>query len=207
MAHITSIGAGLYSDLSVAMGTSVLSASALAALDTFSEFQTLFTTGIDTIGGTKTANTTFVRIQNVREFPAMGTPANIVNVPVYGSKTSRQIQGQSDAPSLELTLNYVAADWADDGSSLLGSAVGDGNIYVFRFTLLNTEPTGSTTNTRYGSPNGPTGLGTVQNSQYFWYGKIEALLVTPQLTDATTATLTLSMQSEFYGAYTSAPTV
>lgn len=199
MAHITSIGAGLYSDLSVAMPTTQLTAAALAALDTASEFQALFATEVNAVGGTKAANT-FVRIKDVREFPAMGTPANIVNVPVYGSKTSRQIQGQADAPSLELTLNYVASDWADDATSLLGTAVGDGNIYVFRFALLNTEPTGSTTATRYSSTTA--GLGVVQNSQYFWYGKIEALLVTPQLTDANTATLTLSMQSDFYGAYT-----
>jgi hypothetical protein len=42
----------------------------------------------------------------------------------------------------------------------------------------------------------------VQNSQYYWVGKLEALQVTPGLTDATTATITITMQSEFFGAYT-----
>lgn len=198
MAHISSIGAGLYSDLSIALPSTP---PTFSTLDTAAEFQALFATEIEAVGGTKAANT-FVRVKNVREFPAMGTPANVVNVPVYGSKTSRQIQGQADAPSLEITLNYIASDWADDGTSLLGSLVGDGNQYVFRFVLLNTEPTGATLNTRYASI--PAGLGQVQNSQYYWVGKVEALLVTPQLTDANTATLTLTMQSDFYGAFTNA---
>jgi hypothetical protein len=198
MAHITSIGAGMFSDLSVAMPTTDLSAAALAALDTAAEFQALFATEIDSIGGTKAANT-FVRIKNVREFPAMGTPPNIVNVPNYGSKTSRQIQGQADAPSMEITLNYVPADWAKETGNLLGNAVGDGITRVFRFTLMNAAPTASGA-TAYSSTTG--GIGTVQNSQYYWYGKLEALQVNPQLTDANTATITITIQSDFYGAYT-----
>ena len=200
MAHISSIGAGMFSDLAVAMPAAELSAAALAALDTATEFQALFATEIDTQGGTKAANT-FVRIKNVREFPSMGTPPNVVNVPTYGSKTSRQIQGQADAPSMEITLNYVPADWAKDGASptLLGSAVGDGIQRVFRFTLMNAAPT-ATGATAYSSTAG--GLGTVQNSQYYWIGKLEALQVNPQLTDANTATITITVQSDFYGAYT-----
>jgi hypothetical protein len=196
MAHITSIGAGLFSDLSIAMPATDLSSSALAALDTAAEYQALFATEIDTVGGTKAANT-FVRVKNVREFPGMGTPPNIVNVPTYGSKTSRQIQGQSDAPSLEIQLNFVPADWAS--GTLLGDSVGDGITRVFRFTLLNSQPTG-TGATQYASTSA--GLGTVQNSQYYWYGKTEALQVTPQLTDANTATVTFTIQSNLYGAYT-----
>ncbi len=196
MSHITSIGAGLYSDLSVAMPATNLSVSALAALDTAPEFQALFATAIESIGGTK-APGTFVRVKNVREFPSMGTPPNIVNVPVYGQKTSQQIQGQADAPSMEITLNYVAADWAD--GTLLGDAVGNGVQYVFRFALLNSKPTGSGA-TQYSDTAG--GLGTVENSCYYWVGKLEALQVSPQLTDANQATITITMQSDFFGAYT-----
>lgn len=198
MAHITSIGAGVFSDLSVAMPTTDLTGSAIAALDTAAEWQALFATEIDSIGGTKAANT-FVRIKNARSFPAMGTPANIVKVPTYGSKTSSTIQGQSDAPQLEIDLNFVAADWAKT-TSLLGDAVGDGVQYAFRFTLLNTEPTSAISATKYASTVG--GLGTVGNSQYYWAGKIEALMVTPSLTDANTAKITLSIQTSFFGAYT-----
>jgi hypothetical protein len=195
MAHINSIGAGVFSDLSVAVPSS---APNFATLDTAAEFQALFATEIDTVGGTKAANT-FVRIKNVREFPAMGTPPNVVNVAVYGSKTSQQIQGQADAPSIEITLNFVASDWAREASNILGSMVGDGNQYVFRFTLLNSRPTG-TGATQYAST--AAGVGTVGNSQFYWYGKLEALQVSPQLTDANTATITITVQSEFFGAYT-----
>ena len=195
MAHITSIGAGVFSDLSVAVPAA---APNFNSLDTAAEFQTLFATEIESIGGTKGPNT-FCRIKNVREFPAMGTPPNVVNVPTYGQKSSQQIQGQSDAPSMEITLNYVPADWAEEAGNILGSMVGDGNQYVFRFTLLNAEPT-NTGATKYAATAG--GIGTVQNSQYYWVGKIDALQVTPQLTDANTATVTITIQSAFYGAFT-----
>lgn len=198
MAHINSIGAGMYSDLAVATPQTDFTATSLAALDTSAEFMALFASEINTVGGTKAAGT-FVRLKNVREFPAMGTPPNVVNVPVYGSATSQQIQGQADAPSMEITLNYIAADWAKEAGNILGNMVGDGKQYVFRFALLNSEPTASG-DTKYASTSA--GLGTVQNSQYFWVGKLEALQVTPQLTDANTATVTLTIQSDFYGAYT-----
>ena len=195
MAHINSIGAALFSDLSIAMPSTP---PAFTTLDTAAELQALFATAIESVGGTKGANT-FVRVKSVRSFPAMGTPANIVKVPTYGSKTSSTIQGQSDAPQLEVDLNFIASEWTKDAGNLLGNAVGDGNQYVFRFTLLNAEPTG-TTDTKYASS--IAGVGTVQNSQYYWIGKIEALMVTPSLTDATLAKITMSIQSPFYGAFT-----
>ena len=46
-------------------------------------------------------------VTNLREFPSVGTPANIVNVPQYGQSISSQISGQADAPTLEFTLNYI----------------------------------------------------------------------------------------------------
>ena len=195
MAHINSIGAGMFSDLAVAVPAS---APTFATLDTAAEFQALFATEIESIGGTKAANT-FVRIKNVREFPAMGTPPNVVNVPTYGQASSQQIQGQSDAPTMEIQINLVPADWAKEAGNILGNMVGDGNQYVFRFTLMNTESTGSGA-TKFASTTG--GIGTVQNSQYYWIGKIDALQVTPQLTDANTGTVTITIQSKFYGAFT-----
>lgn len=199
MAHISSIGAGMFSDLAVAVPAAPLSPAQLSALDSAAEFQALFATEIASIGGTKAAGT-FVRVKNVREFPAMGTPPNVVNVPVYGSATSQQIQGQADAPSMEITLNFVASEWAKEEANILGSMVGNGKQYVFRFTLMNSAPTGSA-DTKYASTSA--GLGTVQNSQYYWIGKLEALQVSPQLTDANTATITITIQSDFFGAYTS----
>jgi len=201
MAHINSIGAGMFSDLSIATPTTNLSQSALNALKTAAEFQALFATEINSVGGTKGTGT-FVRVKNAREFPSMGTPPNITNVPVYGSATSQQIQAQADAPSMEITLNYVPAEWAREASNILGSAVGDGNQYVFRFTLLNSQPAGfASTSAGLGTLSGS--AGPCGNSQYYWIGKLEALQINPQLSDANTATLTLTMQSEFFGAFTS----
>ena len=196
MSHINSIGASVFSDLSIALPTTQPD---MASLDTPAEFQALFAKEISAVGGTKDVGT-FVRVKNVREFPAMGTPPNVVNVPTYGQKTSQQVQGQSDAPNMEITINFVASEWAKDVGNLLGTLVGDGNQYAFRFSLLNSEPTGSGA-TKYSSTSA--GLGTVQNSQFFWVGKVEALQVNPQLTDATTATITLTLQSAMFGAYTS----
>ena len=180
MSHINSIGAGMFSDLSVSTDTvpATLDKTNLDALFAFADF-----------------GVTAFRIENVREFPAMGTPPNVVNVPVYGSATSQQIQGQADAPSMEISLNFVATDWAS--GSDLGDLVGDGLQHVFRFALLNAVPAGAE---EYAST--ATGLGDVENSYWYWVGKLEALQVTPQLTDSNTATITITIQSAFYGAYT-----
>jgi hypothetical protein len=192
MAHITSIGAGLFSDLSVAVDATEIGVA--FATPTEANFKLAFAVALN--NGTPPTGTAgeFIRIKNVREFPAMGTPPNVVNIAVYGQKSSQQIQGQSDAPSIEITLNYVGADWQKT-VNYLGNMVGDGVRRLFRFTLLNAEPTGGYTST-------VGGLGTAENSQYYWFGKIEALLVTPQLTDANTATVTITVQSDFYGAFT-----
>jgi hypothetical protein len=194
MAHVSSLGASIFSDLSLAVGTAIVPATYDVA-----GFQALFATAdTGTVSDAAIAGG-FLRISNVRDFPAIGAPANIVKVPTYGAKQSRQIQGQSDAPNLELTINYVAADW--DKTVGLGFFVADGISRAFRFTLMNRDSLGVTAATKYASV--ALGLGTVENSQWFFVGRMEALIVKPSLTDATTATLTFSMQSEFYGAYTS----
>ena len=54
MAHISSIGAGIFSDLSVAMPTTP---PTFSSLDTEAEFEALFATEIESVGGTKAANT------------------------------------------------------------------------------------------------------------------------------------------------------
>jgi len=192
MAHISTIGAGLYSDLSVCIDT-VQIATAWAS-QTEANLKACFAAELAN-GSAPTATTgEFIRIKNVREFPAMGTPPNIVNVPVYGQKSTQQIQGQSDAPSMEIQLNYIGTDW-QKAANYLGNMVADGNRYLFRFALLNTQPAS------YESTVG--GLGSTANSQYFWFGKIDSILVTPSLTDANTATIALTIQSDVHGAYTS----
>jgi hypothetical protein len=194
MGHLSSIGAGLFSNLAVHNHT-----TSLSGVDTQAEFDALFATETDT-----PATGTFTCIKNVREFPAMGTPPNIVNVPTYGQKTSQQIQGQSDAPTMEITLNFIASAWA--AGTILGAMVGDGKQKAFRFALLNSEPAGYASSVAgIGTAKGGTaGTPANENTYFYWIGKMEALLVNPQLTDANTATLTISVQSAFYGAYTAA---
>jgi hypothetical protein len=193
MAHISTLGAGIYSDLSVYVPAA---ASPLTAPTTpvKATVDALFS-GVTAQTATNVTTAASVRIQNVRSFPSIGAPANIVNVATFGSKASKQINGQADSPTIELTLNYIPAEW--DPTLILGARVGDGNVYAFRFTLFNTPPTGTT----FASSSVGFGAG-VQNSYWYWYGKIEALLINPQLTDSNTATLTLSVQSDFAGPYT-----
>jgi hypothetical protein len=175
MAHIASLGAGIFTYLDVFKGTIP------AGTDTAAECAALF------VGATPgTADADHVRMPSVREFPSVGTPANIVNVPVYGQKTSSQVQGQSDAPSLEVTVNYVAADM---------TAIHDlvGTNAVFRFMMAASAVT---------EDEAAAATLTPENTEFYFLGKIEAILVNPALTDATTATVTLSAQSDFFGPAT-----
>jgi hypothetical protein len=197
MPHINNLGAAIYSDLSVATGTvsstTYLGAATALASPSESAFVALFAT--ENLG-TAGASGSFHRIKNVRTFPEIGTPANIVNVPEFGTKQAKTIQGQADAPSLQVTINFIPVDWAKGATvaQALGNMVGDGILRAWRFSLLTAEPAG------FGSVAGE--LGTVGNSEYYWNGKLEAMLVKPDLKDSMTAVLTLSIQSDFYGAYT-----
>lgn len=197
MAHIQSIGAGMFSGLAAAFPATDLTLAEIQNLATYADFAALFATEIKAQGGVPAAGA-FVDLSNVREFPPLGTPPNVVNVPNYGSATSKQIQGQADPNSMEITLNYVPADWAK--GTLLGDAVGDGKLRVFRFAMLNVESKGATPATKLSST--AAGLGTIENSQWFFIGKLEAQQVTPNLTDANTATVTITLQSAFFGAFT-----
>ena len=187
MSHIASIGAGMFSDMSIAFDT----AGPAAAPGTMSK------ANLDALFAAECLDTTpalneFIRVKNVREFPAIGTPPNIVNVPVFGQSVSQQIQGQADAPSMEITLNYVATQWAS--GTPLGDLVGSGEQAVFRFSLLNAQPTD------YAATVGA--MGTVQNTYWYFLGKIDSLLVTPNLADSNQATIAITLQSIVYGAYT-----
>jgi hypothetical protein len=256
MAHLSSIGAGVYSDFSI---HTPITEPNFANLTNATLWQALFADVITPPNITKVANG-YVRLANVRSFPSIGAPANIINVASFGSKASKQINGQSDAPTVEITVNYIASDW-DSTLSLLNTMLNDGKNHAFRFSLLNSnalnlskggdsltasalagsgysivltaappvtvavgqEVWNAAGTVNYGKITaivGSTltmdtvqtyaisatfitkGIGQIQNSQWFFYGKMEALLINPQLTDANTATLTLSVASDFYGPYT-----
>jgi len=175
MAHISSLGAGIFTYLDIFTGTIP------AGTDTAAECAALF---VGTTPGT--ADATHVRMPSVREFPSIGTPANIVNVPVYGQNTSSQVQGQSDAPTLEITVNYVASDM-----EAIHDLIGTESVFRFMMTASAVTPDEGAASTM-----------TPANTEFYFKGKIEAILVNPALTDATTATVTLSAQSDFFGPAT-----
>jgi hypothetical protein len=170
MAHLSSLGASIFTTLNY------VPATAIPGTGIATDFGTAFVAGGSVIA-------------NVRDFPAIGAPANIVKVPGYGAKQSKQVMGQSDAPNLELTINYIASDWASGGT--LMNLIDNDTPVLLRFALMNAAVVTAAANK----------LAT-DNSCYYWLGKLEAIIVKPSLTDATTATVTLSMLSDFYGAFT-----
>jgi hypothetical protein len=183
--HISSISSAMFTNLCITTATK--SASQLPTGDSAATPFATYTS----------ASPEFTEIRNIKEFPAIGTPANIVKVPEYGSETSFQIQGQADAPQMEITLNYVPSEWAEN--KLLGGGgikVGDKKTYMFRFALLAKAP-----GLVGGVVDLTDGFGDTANSCYYFLGKLEALEVTPSLTDAMTAKLTISVQSSIVGAY------
>jgi hypothetical protein len=258
MAHIKSLGAARFADLSMSLLTTATAAETGSLEVTYSGLETVIskfattTTGSGLNGSNNTplgqaltdvgvaagagqllfssevseitaapvtaTSPKYIRIRHIKEFPTIGTPANIVKVPNYGKKNSIQIQGQADAPTMELTLNYIPALWADgnvySGTDALNyktfAKVGDGRVYIFRFTLLDAKPEGYDAEvdasndqdsiTGDGATIAP--FGTIENTSYYFLGKMEALEVTPSLTDAITAKLTIAVQSEVYGAFT-----
>lgn len=170
MAHISTLGSGIYTYLDIFTGT--LAGTEASAAD----YATLFQGG----------SATTTRMPSVREFPSIGTPANIVNVPVYGQETSSQVQGQADSPTLEVTVNYVPADMEEIHNL-------KGQLVAFRFMMAEGEVSVA---------DGAGATLATANTEFYFKGKVEAILVNPALTDANTATVTLSAQSDFYGPAT-----
>ena len=118
MPNINAIGAGIYTSLAYFDGTVVNGTPASGEVsrdETGAEWTVEFetrTTPTESLGdfvqwAAAADSTSFGRI---REFPNLGIPANIVNVPQYGQASSSQIVGQSDPPNLDFTFNYVPAE-------------------------------------------------------------------------------------------------
>jgi hypothetical protein len=210
MAHLTSIAAAMFTDLSAAVTScsgGVAGVSAIPATPSAANFNALFVTA--------TSIPTYLTIGNARSFPAVGAPANIVNVPVFGQRTSQTVGGQADAPSLEVTVNYIPNEWQKGTSASTfvnntrsvvgteyGNMIGDGKARVWRMVLMAAQISITQTASLSNLDGVAGAIGTVANSQFYWLGKLESLLVTPSLTDATTATLAYSVQSDFYGPFT-----
>ena len=167
MAHITSIGAGMFTEFGYT------TAEHASDTDTVAEYAAL----------------TYNTVECVREIPPLGSPANIVNVPCYGASISKSIQGQADAPTLEFVIAWVPGSTAQ--TALVGFA-NDGKAYDFRVAISNTAKAGADW------------ASTDEHDMFFFSAKVAAFVVTPALDDTNTATVTLALESEFYGPYTTA---
>ena len=165
MALISNIGAGIFTKLKYKADSSY-------TLPTSDSTHQAFIAG----GGDFAGNT---EVTNIREFPSFGKPANIVNVQNFGESVSSQIQGQSDAPTLEFTLNYVPSV-----HNPLQALVQDGLTYVFQLDVKNAS--------------------TGDNAAFYVKGQIASFEVGPNLTDSNQATLTLSTSTDYTGPFADA---
>lgn len=183
MAHITNLNSSTFTTLAFT-GETRAGADVARAVTTRpatpAAWRTLFT-------GTTNSDTDSdgdrVLVTNVREFPSLGTPANIVNVPVYGQSISSQVGGQADAPTLEFTVNYTPSDHA-----VLDNMRINGTQVAWRVRLAGSESAEAG------------GVGESYDDFYF-LGTVQSLEVTPALNDATQATFAVSINGDFAGPY------
>lgn len=191
MAHLTKISAGKFSSLDYVPTTAGVSASSTLAVIT-SQFVTTANQELTTnvAGGVlEELESGVVHVGNVREFPSLGTPANVVNVPVYGQSTSSQVAGQSDAPSLEFSLNYVATDHAAL-ETLRKSAAS----VCFRVRMSDVKQAVSSANN-----NAPVAYADQEFGDFYFFGTIASFEITTGLTDAIQASITLTVNGDFTG--------
>ena len=122
-------------------------------------------------------------VGNIREFPSLGTPANIVNVPVYGQSISSQVGGQADAPTLEFTLNYVPSVHA-----AIDALRQSGATQAWRVRLASAEQ-------------GSRGNGFDIFDDFYFRGSVVSFEITPSLSDSNQATITVNITGDFAGPF------
>jgi hypothetical protein len=194
MAHISSLSAGKFTTLAYRENPANAAAGVITSASTVDDMATYFTTApsnnlLASVEGVASATSDQPApkgVGNVREFPSLGTPANVVNVPVYGQATSSQIAGQSDAPSLDFTVNYIPSE-----HGALETLRKNATSLVFRVRISDAELTLSS----------GVAVASVQNSfdDFYFLGKIASLEITPGLTDANQATMSLTIEGDFTG--------
>jgi hypothetical protein len=188
MAHITSIGASKFTTLDYVVNTANNAASAAA------ELHGLFAGNSTAILATDTQTDETVasgveHVGNIREFPSLGTPANIVNVPVYGQSTSSQVSGQSDAPSLEFTVNYIPSAHAS-----LDTLRKSNTRLCFRVRITDADVSTDAA-----------GVTTADNADkfadFYFFGKIASFEIAPSLSDSLQATIAVTIEGDFNGPF------
>jgi len=152
----------------------------------------------------------------IREFPNLGIPANVVNVPQYGQATSSQVSGQSDAPSLDFVFNYVPTIHA-----FINDLRSEGTQRLMRVRLAASEGIRATdggTNASGGTDGaGANGVtlpyfdsvdGMREFSDFYFFGSVASFEIVPALDDAMQLNITLTIDGNLFGpvSYASAYT-
>lgn len=188
MAHITSIGASKFTTLDYVENSANDANSAAADLHGLfcGNSATILATDVQT---DETIDSGVSHVGNIREFPSLGTPANIVNVPVYGQSTSSQVSGQSDAPSLEFTVNYVPS--AHASLDVLRKA---NTRLCFRVRITDADITTDAA-----------GVVTADQldkfADFYFFGTIASFEITPSLSDSLQATIAVTIEGDFSGPF------
>lgn len=141
-------------------------------------------------------------IEHVRDFPAVGAPANLINVPEYGRDTTLSISAQSDSQAFELTLNFAPNQWLPTGNTWattgsLEDLRKEGAVVWFQLAMMGQKPASYDCKAA--------GLGTVPNSLLYFQGRIASMEWQPARDDAATATVSISRVSDYFGLYTMDP--
>jgi len=225
MPNITSIGAGIYTSLAYVTNTVVEgtpTAGEVSRDETGDEwrveFETRTTPGAagDNIPVAWAATANARAFGRIREFPNIGIPANIVNVPQYGQPSSSQVVGQSDPPNLDFTFNYVPSIhyFIDDLRA-------SGETKLFRIRLSNGELVKSQGGTAANESGGTDGAGSAdvqlpyewQNgagddgstirefSDFYLFGSVASFEIVPALTDANQVNVSLTIQGQLSGPW------
>ena len=192
MTQLSKISAGKFTSLdfipSTSTATALADVSDIMVSDTNQKLVTLSTAGVpvreELEPGVK-------HVGNVREFPSVGTPANVVNVPVYGQSTSSQVAGQSDAPSLEFSLNYVASEHA-----ALDALRKAGTRLLFRVRMTDSSNLAPASAPNLGVP---TAYVDDEFSDFYFFGTIASFEITTNLTDSIQASISLTVEGDFVG--------
>jgi hypothetical protein len=220
MPNITTIGAGIYTSLSFvdlpvvtgvgSVGVSIgRSASTTVWVAEF-ESRTAWTNEADGALLKWNADAAARSFGRIREFPNLGIPANVVNVPQYGQASSSQVVGQSDPPNLDFTFNYVPVEHA-----FINTLRSAGSLRLFRVRMSNAElitavdgGTNASGGTDPASVQGVilpyetvSGTTTVYRefSDFFFFGSVASFEIIPNLTDSNQLNVTLTIDGQLVG--------
>jgi hypothetical protein len=193
MPNITSIGAGMYTSLAYIDLPCVEGAAADATEvgkgDTAAEWIAYF----EATGTPWTVGADAKAFGRIREFPNLGVPANVVNVPQYGQPVSSQITGQSDAPSMDFTFNYVPEE-----HKFIAEMRESGETFLFRVRLSNAKQAVDVDGVNLPLLDD----GALREfSDFYFFGSVASFEVVPNLTDSNQLNATLTIDGGMSGPH------